>query len=461
MLITLPDKVSYIIEELMAHGFEGYAVGGCVRDSLLGRIPGDWDITTSADPYEVKQIFSRTIDTGIKHGTVTVMLGKEGFEVTTYRLDGEYEDNRHPKQVEYTKNLIEDLKRRDFTINAMAYNTKDGLVDEFEGLKDLQEKKIRCVGSADQRFDEDALRILRAVRFSAQLNFTIEDETLDAIHLKALNLRNISAERIREELNKLLLSSYPEKLMIAYETGLTKVILPEFDQMLATSLQGPYQHVNVAEHTLAALHYFDEKLSKGIEDKKQQLIYRWAILLHDVARPGIKDNDTQVLNLNEEHQIKGANMAKAILRRLKFDNETIESVTKLVYYHNFRFGLSKEDIRRATNQIGEKYMPMLFAIQECNMETKDPQVIDEMRKNLRRAKELYQDMVEHEECVSLKNLAVNGKDLMEQGFKSGKNIGLLLDMLLEKVIVDPTLNTKEQLLEIAKSKQQGIDGQVE
>ncbi|ABX44174.1 CCA tRNA nucleotidyltransferase [Lachnoclostridium phytofermentans] len=457
MIITLPDKVNYIIEELMSHGFEGYAVGGCVRDSLLGRIPGDWDITTSANPCEVKQIFSRTIDTGIKHGTVTVMLGKEGFEVTTYRLDGEYEDNRHPKQVEYTKNLIEDLKRRDFTINAMAYNAKDGLVDEFEGLKDLQDKKIRCVGSADQRFDEDALRILRAVRFSAQLNFTIEDETLAAIRLKALNLKNISAERIREELNKLLLSSHPKKIMIAYETGLTEVILPEFDQMLATKLQGPYQQSSVGEHTLEALRYFTKNLSKDVEDKKQQLIYCWAILLHDVAKPVIKDNNPQVLN--QEHQTKGANIAKSILRRLKFDNETIESVTKLVYYHNFTFGHSKEDIRRATNQIGEKYMPMLFVLQECNMQTKDSQVIEEMEKDLKRAKELYQDMIEHGECVSLKSLAVNGKDLMDQGFESGKNIGVLLDMLLEKVIIDPSLNTKDQLLKIATSQfQNKTDG---
>lgn len=452
MRITLPEKVNYIIEELMAHGYEGYAVGGCVRDSLLGRIPGDWDITTSADPYQVKQIFSRTIDTGIKHGTVTVMLGKEGFEVTTYRLDGEYEDNRHPKQVEYTKSLIEDLKRRDFTINAMAYNAKDGLVDQFDGLKDLKEKKIRCVGSADQRFDEDALRILRAVRFSAQLNFTIEDETFAAIRLKALNLRNISAERIREELNKLLLSNHPEKLMIAYEAGLTKVILPEFDQMLATTLKIPYLQENVGEHTIEALRYFVEKVSKEVEDKKQQLIYRWAILLHDVAKPTIKGIDSQTNNNTTEHEIKGAIMAKTILRRLKFDNETITSVTKLVYYHNFIFGTSKEDIRRATNLIGEKYMPMLFVIQECNMQGKSPQEIEKMSKVLNLAKELYHEIIEHGECVSLKMLAVNGKDLIEQGFEPGENIGRLLDMLLERVLVDPTLNTKDQLLTIAKKQ---------
>nr|WP_295678356.1 CCA tRNA nucleotidyltransferase [uncultured Lachnoclostridium sp.] len=452
MIITLPEKVNYIIEELMSHGFEGYAVGGCVRDSLLGRIPGDWDITTSANPYEVKQIFPRTIDTGIKHGTVTVMLGKEGFEVTTYRLDGEYEDNRHPKQVEYTKNLVEDLKRRDFTINAMAYNAKDGLVDEFDGLKDLQENRIRCVGSADQRFEEDALRILRAVRFSAQLNFTIEEETLAAIRIKALNLRNISAERIREELNKLLLSNHPEKIMIAYETGLTKVILPEFDQMLVTSLQSPYQQPNVAEYTLDVLRYFVEKLSKNIEDKKQQLIYRWAILLHDVAKTEVKAADSHMKKHTMELNDKGAIMAKTILRRLKFDNETIESVTKLVSYHNFRFGSSKEDIRRATNLIGEKYMPMLFVIRECAIEGMNSKVKEEMVKILNQAKKLYYEIIEDGECVSLKMLAVNGKDLIEQGFESGKNIGLLLQQLLEMVIVDPTLNTKEQLLRIAKNQ---------
>lgn len=452
MIITLPEKVNYIIEELMSHGFEGYAVGGCVRDSLLGRIPGDWDITTSANPYEVKQIFPRTIDTGIKHGTVTVMLGKEGFEVTTYRLDGEYEDNRHPKQVEYTKNLVEDLKRRDFTINAMAYNAKDGLVDEFDGLKDLQEKRIRCVGSADGRFEEDALRILRAIRFSAQLNFAIEEETLAAIRIKASNLRNISAERIREELNKLLLSNHPHKIMIAYETGLTKVILPEFDQMLVTSLQSPYQQPNVAEYTLEVLRYFVEKLSKNIEDKKQQLIYRWAILLHDVAKTEVKAADSPMKNHTMVLKDKGAIMAKTILRRLKFDNETIESVTKLVSYHNFRFGSSKEDIRRATNLIGEKYMPMLFVIQECAIEGMNPKVKEEMVKILNQVKKLYDEIIEDGECVSLKMLAVNGKDLIEQGFESGKNIGLLLQQLLEMVIVDPTLNTKEQLLKIAKNQ---------
>lgn len=455
MRLILPEKVNYIIEELMANGHEAYAVGGCVRDSLLERIPGDWDITTSANPYEVKQIFPRTIDTGIAHGTVTVMLGKEGFEVTTYRLDGEYEDNRHPKQVEYTKNLIEDLKRRDFTINAMAYNHEQGLVDAFEGLLDLKEKKIRCVGSARQRFDEDALRILRAVRFSAQLDFSIEEETLLAIREKALNLKNISAERIREELNKLLLSDYPERLFVAYETGLTKVVLPEFDQMLQEEREYCFVRYNVGRHALTSLHYFASFMDQKEEDKKQQLIYRWAILLHGVKEP-------------EE--------AKAVLRRLKFDNETIDSVTKLVSYFDTTFVSQKQELRRAANVIGEKFVPMLFLLKEYKLrallfahcennktesdseekyfftESNAQKAITEEIEHLKKAKMQYEEIIEDGDCISLKMLAINGKDLMELGYQPGKNIGIMLEQLLDQVLEKPSLNTKEQLVKLIQVK---------
>ena len=224
MRIQLPEKVSKIINCLTEAGYEAYAVGGCVRDTLLGRTPGDWDITTSAKPAEVKALFGRTIDTGILHGTVTVMLGKEGFEVTTYRIDGEYEDARHPKNVVYTANLLEDLKRRDFTINAMAYNDAEGLIDAFDGIADLKKGVIRCVGDPMDRFGEDALRMLRAVRFAAQLGFSIEEKTRGAIISLAPNLSRISAERIQTELVKLLVSAHPEEMRTVYETGISKVI---------------------------------------------------------------------------------------------------------------------------------------------------------------------------------------------------------------------------------------------
>ena len=227
--IKLPEKVNTIIQTLQSHGHEAYAVGGCVRDSILGRVPDDWDITTSATPFETKALFERTFDTGIEHGTITVLLGKDAFEVTTYRVDGKYEDSRHPKEVTFTRSLQEDLLRRDFTINAMAYNETEGLVDVFGGIEDLNAKIIRCVGNAKARFGEDALRILRAVRFAAQLGFEIEEETRKGIMELAPTLANISAERIQVELIKMLVSPNPAMLRTAYELGITKIILPEFE----------------------------------------------------------------------------------------------------------------------------------------------------------------------------------------------------------------------------------------
>ena len=232
MRIILPEKVKFILEQLKEHGFEAYAVGGCVRDACLGRIPNDWDITTSASPQEVKRIFPQTFDTGIEHGTITVLIEREGFEVTTYRVDGAYNDCRHPDQVQFTSDLIEDLKRRDFTINAMAYNQETGLVDEFDGINDLKDGVLRCVGNAQERFGEDALRMMRAVRFCAQLGFRMEEKTAAAIKKLASTLKKISAERVQAELIKLLISPHPDWIRLAWETGITGVVLPEFDRMM-------------------------------------------------------------------------------------------------------------------------------------------------------------------------------------------------------------------------------------
>ena len=282
MKINLPEKVRQIIKILTDHGYEAYAVGGCVRDSILGRAPQDWDITTSATPQQVKELFFHTIDTGIQHGTVTVMMHHEGFEVTTYRIDGEYTDARHPKEVQFTASLLEDLKRRDFTINAMAYNEKEGLVDAFDGVGDFRRGVIRCVGEAKERFSEDALRMLRAVRFAAQLGFTIETETIAAMELLAGNIAKVSAERIQVELVKLLVSDHPEKLLTAYETGLTAVFLPEFDRMMETGQNNPHHCYTVGEHTIQAV--------KNVPSDK---VLRLTMLLHDVAKPACKVTDEQ------------------------------------------------------------------------------------------------------------------------------------------------------------------------
>lgn len=450
MRFEIPEKVNAIIGELMRHGYEAYVVGGCVRDMVLGREPEDWDITTSATPYEVKKIFRRTVDTGIVHGTVTVLMDKDHYEVTTYRLDGVYEDNRHPKEVSFTANLSEDLKRRDFTINAMAYNEKEGFIDLFGGMEDLEHGLIRCVGSALERFDEDALRILRAVRFSAQLGFTIEEQTLQAIREKTVNLNNISAERIRLELTKLLLSDHPDRLYTLYEVGISKVILPELDTMFATPQHNIHHIYNVGEHTIHSVEEIAGKLSEMRFSTKERTILRWTMLLHDVEKPSTITIGKDGMNHFYGHQEKGAHTARNILRRFKFDNDTLEAVVHLIRWHDFRFVLTPAGMRKAASKIGKEYMELLFEVNRADTSAKNPQYTGEKQDRLNEARRLYQEIKEKQECVSLKELNINGRDLIELGLKPGRELGELLDRLLSEVLEEPELNTKEFLLERAK-----------
>ena len=412
MKIVLPEKVTYIIDTLTQHGFEAYAVGGCVRDTMLGRIPMDWDITTSAKPEQVKELFRHTIDTGIQHGTVTVMLEHEGFEVTTYRIDGEYEDARHPKEVQFTSNLLEDLKRRDFTINAMAYNDKDGLVDAFDGVGDLERGVIRCVGAAVERFTEDALRMLRAVRFGAQLGFSIEDETREAIVSLAPNIAKVSAERIQIEMVKLLTSGHPELLRTAYETGLTAVFLPEFDEMMKTPQNNPHHCYSVGEHTLHAL--------MEIQPDK-------------VAR----------ITMPQE----GSLVARKILRRLKFDNDTTDRVCRLILCHDDNPPLQERAVRRAIYRNGVDQYPLLFAVKRADMLAQSAYRREEKAEYLKEYEEIYEQIMAKKQCLSIKELAVTGTDLIEEGMQPGKAIGETLKQLLEYVLEHPEDNTKEKLME--------------
>ena len=344
MKIALPRKVMMIINNLQLHGYEAFAVGGCVRDSILARRPEDWDITTSARPEEIKKLFRRTVDTGIEHGTVTVLIGKDSFEVTTYRVDGAYEDSRHPKEVRFTSRLEEDLQRRDFTINAMAYNDEVRLVDVFGGMKDLNHHLIRCVGDPRERFSEDALRILRAVRFSAQLNFPIETETADAVRELAPTLEKISAERIQTELVKLLVSPHPERIQDAYELGITKVILPEWDTMVGVEQNTPHHKYDVAQHTLHAL-----------KNVKRDKILRLTMLFHDMGKPSMRTTDENGRDHFKGHALVSEEIARKVMRRLKFDNETVKKVSRLVCYHDYRVEATPENVRRAMNRIGVEY----------------------------------------------------------------------------------------------------------
>ena len=436
MKLVLPEKVNFIINQLKMHGYEGYAVGGCVRDSLLGRTPYDWDITTSAKPEQVKEIFHHTIDTGIQHGTVTVMLGHEGFEVTTYRIDGEYEDARHPKEVLFTSNLLEDLKRRDFTINAMAYNETDGLVDAFGGIGDLEHKIVRCVGNPIERFTEDALRMLRAIRFSGQLGFTIEEATKEAIVMLAKNIEKVSAERIATEMIKLLTSPYPRQLIVAYETGLTNVFLPEFDAMMETSQNNIHHCYSVGEHTLEAL-----------RNIKADKVLRLTMLLHDVAKPACKTTGEDGVDHFYDHEVRGSELSKEILRRLKFDNDTIKRVSNLILCHDHMPKLEEKQVRRAIYKNGVEQYPALFAVKRADILAQSDYLRAEKLAEVDCYEALYQEIMRKQQCLSIKDLAVTGSDLIALGMKQGKAVGETLKKLLELVLEQPELNTKEKLIE--------------
>lgn len=438
-IIKLPDKVNSIITTLQNHGHEAYVVGGCVRDFLLGRTPEDWDITTSAMPEETKALFERTFDTGIEHGTVTVLLGKEGFEVTTYRIDGKYEDSRHPREVTFTRSLKEDLLRRDFTINAMAYNEKNGLVDIFGGLADLEGQIIRCVGSAMKRFSEDALRILRGVRFAAQLGFEIEPNTKAAMKALAYTLHNISAERIQTELVKMIVSDRPELLETAYELEITKEVLPEFDCIMNTEQETPHHMYNVGIHTLHAM--------KNVRPNK---ILRLTMLLHDMGKPALKTIDINGVAHFKKHAVESEVIARTILKRLKFDNDTLHKVTKLVYYHDYRMPARAKYVRRAMNVIGEDIFPYYMEVRKADVLAQSTYLRKEKMQNLEDIAQLYAEIKEGRQCVSLKNLAVTGSDLIAIGIEPGRQIGEKLKELLDLVIEKPEMNNKEELLKYLK-----------
>lgn len=438
MILELPDDVNRIIHTLSEHGYEAYAVGGCVRDMMLGRKPQDWDITTSAQPKQVKELFSHTIDTGIQHGTVTVMLNHVGYEVTTYRIDGEYEDARHPKEVTFTSDLLEDLRRRDFTINAMAYNEDSGLVDAFSGMEDLQRGIIRCVGNPMERFSEDALRMLRAVRFAAQLGFAIEEDTQEAVKALAPTLAKVSAERIQTELVKLITSAHPEELKKAYELHLSRVFLPEFDRMMETPQHNKHHMYSVGEHTLWAMKHC-----------RADKVLRLTMLLHDVAKPVCMTTDEEGQNHFEGHPQEGEKMARGILRRLKFDNDTTDMVCRLVAAHDDRPVITERNVRREMNRIGVELFPLLFEVKIADTLAQSMYHRQEKLDYVEDYRAVYEDILSRGQCVRKKDLAVNGCDLIAMGMKPGKEIGVVLDALLEKVLEEPEWNEYEKLMELA------------
>ena len=439
MEITLPKQVKKIIETLEQAGYEAYAVGGCIRDSVLGRKPNDWDITTSARPLETKALFRRTVDTGLKHGTVTVLMDAEGYEVTTYRIDGEYEDGRHPKEVLFTSDLVEDLRRRDFTINAMAYNEKDGMVDAFDGMGDMERRIIRCVGDAGERFTEDALRILRAVRFSAQLGFSIEEKTREAVMRLAGNLAKISAERIQTEMIKLLVSPHPGELRTAWETGITAVILPEFDVLMETEQNTPHHRYTVGEHTLHAL-----------ENVREDKVLRLAVLFHDMGKPQVRTVDETGRDHFKGHPVNSERIAEEVLHRWRLDNDTLNKVKRLVKYHDLRPALNQKSVRRMICRVGEDMFPMLLEVQRADILAQSSYGQEEKLHDLDEVNRIYHEILEERQCLSIKDLAVGGRELIADGMKPGKELGQMLALLLDHVLEEPQHNTKEYLLDYSR-----------
>lgn len=435
-IMNLPANVETIINTLNAAGFEAYAVGGCVRDALLNRTPLDWDITTSARPDDVMKLFRRTVPTGVQHGTVTVLVKKESYEVTTYRIDGKYEDARHPKEVTFVASLAEDLKRRDFTINAMAYHPDEGLVDLFDGRADLEAGIIRAVGEAKERFREDALRMLRAVRFAAQLDFTIEDKTAQAIRALAPSIDKISAERIRVELVKLITSDHPEKLLTAYEYGITKTVLPEFDACMETAQNTKHHCLDVGRHTV-----------KAMQGVPKDALLRVTMLLHDIAKPDKKTTDDTGTDHFKGHAQTGAHKAENILRRLKFDNTTIRRATNLIYYHDLRIALiTPAKIRKAVYLVGEEDFPLLFDVKRADTLAQSEYMREEKLAHIAEAEKVYHDILNAGDCLSLKQLAVTGNDLRQHGIPAGRQMGDILYLMLMDVLEEPERNHKSYLL---------------
>ncbi len=404
--ISMPTDVSHIIKVLEDNGHEAYAVGGCVRDAIMGRIPHDWDITTSAKPSQVKALFRRTIDTGIQHGTVTIMMGSTGYEVTTYRIDGNYSDGRHPEQVTFTKNLVEDLKRRDFTINAMAYNDRAGVVDEFDGTGDLEHKIIRCVGVATERFTEDALRILRAIRFSAQLDFIIAGDTADAIKALAANLKKISRERIQTELDKLITSNHPDRIKLVQAYGLAQYIFDNakvISNSFSDNSPTIFQNISDVMEALPTDHYM-----------------RWTAMT-------IYEDEPQ-----------------SVLKGLKFDNKTIDICKRLHAMSKEHMPQTKPELRRMIVRFGKELFDEYVFTFVTVLNDKGLYTLSS-KKEIDIARSLYDEIIADKDCISMKDMAIKGADLIAMGMAPGKSIGNILDKLFQKVLDDPSINTYEQL----------------
>lgn len=443
--IKIPWQVEYTISELQSNGYKAYIVGGSVRDSILHREIHDYDITTNAFPEDVTDIFTfngnKVIPTGFMHGTVTVLVKDMPIEITTFRIDGKYSDNRTPDIVTFISSLKEDLSRRDLTINAMAYNSKEGLIDYFGGLDDIKNRIIRCVGNANTRFNEDALRMMRCIRFAAQLDFHIEDDTAKAIQLNDKLLNNISRERIHDELNKILVSNHPEYIAHMYYYEILDDIIPEYADCFECAQNNPYHIYNVGEH-----------IKESMINVENNLILRLTMLFHDIGKPLCKTTDDKGIDHFYGHAEKSSGIAYDIMKRLKYDNNTIEKVCLLIKHHDTKIE-SDKTIKRLLNRLGKENMYNFLKVREADIKAQNLKYYNKRHEKILRIKNRLDEIIRENECFNLKDLAINGNDLIKLGYQQGKQIGEILNYLLEKVVDDSSLNNREDLIKLVNGSE--------
>lgn len=438
--LTIKPEANHIIHRLQAHGYEAFAVGGCVRNALLGLCPHDWDICTNAKPDEMRAVFSDyvTHDFGLKHGTLVVMMGEEPYEVTTYRVDGVYADNRHPEQVSFTDNLTLDLSRRDFTVNAMAYNDEQGFVDPFSGREDLKNGILRCVGNPDKRFNEDSLRIMRGVRFAATYGFAVEQETAAAIHRNAALLHRIAAERIRVELTGAVCGEHVVPVFAEFRDVLATVI-PELREAFDFEQKNKHHCYDVWEHILHAVAAIG-----------RDPLLRVTMLLHDIGKPRACTTDKYGSRHFKGHQQISADMASVILKRMTFPNAFTADCLHLIIAHDIRFDGTQRQVKRVLQKLGEANMRRLFAVQRADIGAQSDYRRAEKLAAVAMAERQFEELVRSRACVALRDLAVNGSDLMAIGYQEGRAVGTALNRLLDAVIDGQLPNEREKLLRAAE-----------
>lgn len=438
--MQLPICVEKALSRINQSGYDAYVVGGCVRDILRGVTPADWDICTAASPQTIQNLFEDVpcILTGLQHGTVTVVMDGSPLEITTYRTEGSYTDSRHPDQVFFGCSLTEDLSRRDFTINSMAYHPQQGLVDPFEGREDLKKGILRCVGKAEQRFREDPLRILRGLRFASCFGFSFEEETAKALKKERNGLTKVSGERVREELNRLLLGKNVLQVLLNFSSTFV-TIMPELSPTIGFEQHNRYHCYTVYEH-----------LARAVASSENHLTVRLALLLHDVGKPSCFTQDEQNNGHFYAHAKISEQYAEIILNRLRYDRKTIERVCQLIHYHDATIEVEERNVKRWLNRLGEDCFRELLMVKKGDACALNESVISERLQAIEQLSLLSERVIREAQCFTLKDLAVNGKDLLAMGIPSGKYMGELLKTLLEKVIDGEIANERDVLLEYAR-----------